>query len=96
MSAHLVIQTKEIIDEKMYGEYVSKAGEIIRRRGGRYIIQSDKITPLADWKPARIIVIEFDNVSALKACFNSEEYRQIVHLRENSVIGSAVVVEDGS
>jgi len=89
----MVIQTKEITDEPVYREYVSKARKIIEEAGGKYIVSSDDIIPMGDWSPKRIIIIEFESGEAMKACFESEEYRAIVHLREKSVVGSAVIVK---
>lgn len=77
-----------------YLEYIEKVVPIVEKYNGRYIIRSEKITPLGiDWKPNRIIIIEFDTKEHLEECFASEEYKKIAPLRESSVNSNAIIVE---
>lgn len=46
-----------------------------------------------DWKPVRLIIIEFDSMNRFKAWWNSTEYREIKQLREQSAKTNAIVVE---
>jgi len=47
-----------------------------------------------DWSAKRVIVLRFDTVEAMRACFHSEAYRQIAHLRENSTVSKSLLVEE--
>ena len=77
-----------------YSEYIEKVVPIVEKYNGKYIIRSEKITPLGiDWKPNRVIIIEFDTKEHLEDCFASEEYRKIASLRENSVNSNAIILE---
>lgn len=77
-----------------YLEYIEKVVPVVEKYNGRYIIRSEKITPLCtNWKPNRVIIIEFDTKQNLEECFASEEYRKIAALRENSVDSKAIIVE---
>lgn len=77
-----------------YLEYIKAVKPIVNKYCGRYIVRSEKITALSlDWKPNRIIIIEFDKREQLEMCFASEEYKQISFLRENSVDSKAIIVE---
>ena len=77
-----------------YLEYIKSVEPIVNKYHGRYRIRSENITALhPQWKPNRVILIEFETRQALEACFASKEYRQIAALRENSVDSRAIIVE---
>lgn len=77
-----------------YSDYIERVVPIVEKYNGRYIIRSEKITPLGiDWKPDRVIIIEFDTKEHLEECFTSEEYKRIAHLRECSVDSNAIIIE---
>ncbi|MGN0329501.1 MAG: DUF1330 domain-containing protein [Lachnospira sp.] len=84
----------EYQDISDYLEYIKAVKPIVNKYQGRYIARSEKITPLnSDWKPNRVIIIEFNTREQLEMCFSSEEYRQIASLRENSVNSNAIIIE---
>jgi len=37
----------EILDEKMYKEYIEKASPIVKKYGGEYIFKSNQIVPVS-------------------------------------------------
>ncbi len=92
MSVYMIIEVK-VADEKLYGEYVAKVPAVIAQFGGKYLARGPA-TPLAgNWKPERIIVIEFESLEQLHKCFASDEYRRIAPLQEQSAIGKSILVE---
>lgn len=81
-------------DKAEYLEYIKAVKPIVNKYHGRYIVRSEKITPLSsDWRPNRVIIIEFETRAQLEMCFSSEEYKQIALLRENSVDSKAIIIE---
>ena len=77
-----------------YEGYIRRVKPVVERYGGRYLLRSEKITPLTSrWEPDRMIVIEWDSREQLELCFNSSAYRKIAGMRENSVDSRAVIVE---
>ena len=77
-----------------YLKYIEAVKPIVSKYHGRYIVRSEKVTALSrDWRPNRVIIIEFDTREQLDMCFSSEEYRAIASLRENSVDSKAVIIE---
>lgn len=77
-----------------YSEYTEIVVPIVEKYHGRYLMRSEKITPLGtDWKPNRVIIIEFDTREHLEECFASEEYRKIAPLREKTVDSKAIIIE---
>ena len=93
MSVFFVISTSEILDQPQYEKYVELARPIVESYGGEYLLQSDRIIAAKDWQAKRIIIIRFDSREQLERCFQSEEYREIIPLREGSIVSRFVMVE---
>jgi uncharacterized protein (DUF1330 family) len=84
----------EIKDRAVYAEYVDRVRAIVKGYGGRYLVRGGDVTPLSDnWRPERIVVIEFDTRAQLQNCFRSPEYLELAALRKRSTIGKAIVVD---
>ena len=93
MSLFFVISTSEIVDQQRYEKYVELAGPIVESYGGEYLLQSDKIIAAKDWQAQKIVIIKFDSKEQMDRCFKSDEYREIIPLREGSIISRFVMVE---
>jgi uncharacterized protein (DUF1330 family) len=46
-----------------------------------------------DWKPNRLVVLEFPDLAALKAWYHSPGYQQLLALRKQAAISNFVIVE---
>jgi uncharacterized protein (DUF1330 family) len=93
VSVYMIIEV-QILDHTRYSEYVERVPEIIRKYGGRYLVRGGRITPVSQtWNPERIVVIEFETMDGLRACFSSPEYLEIAPFREGAIIGKSIVVE---
>ena len=46
-----------------------------------------------DWRPKRIVVLEFEDLEAVKRWYDSPEYREARRLREGAATLQAVAVE---
>ena len=63
-------------DPETYAEYVARVPEVIEGYGGRYVARCDDVYALSGgWVPERVIIITFDSMEHLRACFNSEAYQ---------------------
>ncbi|HNX90317.1 MAG TPA: DUF1330 domain-containing protein [Candidatus Omnitrophota bacterium] len=94
MSVYMLIEAKKVMDPEMYGEYMKKVPPIIQKFGGRYLARGGTINAvLGDWKPMKIVIVEFESMEKFGAWYNSPEYRAIAQLREKSAKVDAVVVE---
>ena len=89
-----VATIEEIHDQEMYLQYVKQAASVIQRHQGEYIARSDRISPFSGDPPERAIIIAFNSMEDAKACFFSEEYKQIEHLRESSTKSRAFFIEN--
>lgn len=93
MSVFMIIDI-EVRDKETYAEYVKKAEKIVKKYGGRYLVQGGRISSISgDWNPQRIVIIEFASRQALNTCFSSEEYKSIAYLRERSTNSRTIAVD---
>jgi uncharacterized protein (DUF1330 family) len=93
MKAYLIADI-EVHNPEMYGRYIQAARPIILAHGGRYLVRGGRTVPFAgDWSPARLLIIEFESMDRLQACFGSPEYLRIAPLRENSTRSRGVMAE---
>lgn len=84
----------DIKDRDLYSKYAEKVPDIVKKYGGEYIIRTEDVIPMAGGlDPDRVVVIRFRSLDAIKKCFNSSEYLNIMPIREKSVSGKAVIVK---
>ena len=92
MSFYIIIQST-IKDRQKYNQYIEQVSPIIEKYGGRYHVRGEKIRSLGNWKPERMIVIEFQNEEQIRKWLTSPEYAVIAPLRKEGADTQAVIVE---
>ena len=92
MSFYMIIQST-IKDSEKYNQYIAQVSPIVEKYGGRYRVRGEKIQSLGDWKPERVIVIEFQNEDQIHKWLTSPEYAAIAPLREEGADAQAIIVE---
>lgn len=94
MSAFMLVEIM-VKDEALYADYMARIPPVIAKYRGRYVVRSSRVTPVAGgWKPDRIILMEFDTLDDLRACFRSPDYAALAPLREQSTVTRSVVIEE--
>jgi uncharacterized protein (DUF1330 family) len=74
MPAYIIVEI-EVTDPVGYEEYKKRAAATVEQYGGKYIVRGGACETLeGDWKPKRIVVLQFDNMERAKAWLNSPEY----------------------
>ena len=85
-----VIADVTVTDSEMYADYISKAGSILKKYGGKVIIWATKGKGESfdimegDWSPNIFAVIKFKSVEQAKKWYNSPEYAEIIDIRFKS------------
>ncbi len=93
MSAYLIADV-EVYDQNVYAEYRRQVLPLIQQHGGRFIVRGGAHELLeGDWRPRRVVIIEFPDMAALKAWYRSPEYAKLIALRQGASRGSLVAVE---
>jgi uncharacterized protein (DUF1330 family) len=75
-----------ITDAEKFEEYRVKVAPIIASYGGCYLTKggSHKFPETVHWKPERVVIIEFPDMSNLHSWYNSAEYQPLMALRKES------------
>ncbi len=83
-----------ITDLEKYREYMSKVKPVIEAAGGRYLVRGGAHEVLeGDWKPTRLVLIEFPSAEAARSFYESPAYRGLKALRESCSRANLVIVE---
>ena len=93
MPAYIIVDI-EITDPAGYEEYKKLAGATVEKYGGKYIVRGGAVETLeGDWKPKRIVVLEFESVHRAKEWLNCEEYREPRKMRHRTAKTKMIAVE---
>ena len=92
MSAYLIGDT-HITDHKTYDEYKRQVLPTIEKFGGRFLVRGGPHEVLeGTWQPARLVMIEFPDMDALRAWYASPEYAPLLALRQPAATDHLVAV----
>ena len=66
---------------------------MIAKHGGRYLTKTSahKMPEGGHWKPDRVLIIEFPDMDALDAFYNSPEYQPLIGLRKSCTSDQAML-----
>ena len=93
MPVYLILDIA-VVDQDVYEEYVARVPAVVEQYGGRYLARSGEVsTMVGDWRPERIVLIEFETIDQVQEFFASKEYLALVPLREQSAATRAIIVE---
>lgn len=95
MAKAYMIANIEVHDPDTFAEYAKQVPATIAAHGGQYLIRGGDITLVeGDGLPQpRLVIIEFDSMTALQGWYDSEAYQAILPTRLRASSGSAVAVE---
>jgi uncharacterized protein (DUF1330 family) len=80
--AVFVITEQVITDQEKYDkDYRPQAMKTIKDAGGRYIVSTNEITPLAGDPPKRVVVLGFESVDEVKK-WQGGEFAKLIPMRE--------------
>ena len=93
MPAYIIVEI-EVTDPVGYEEYKQQAAATVEHCGGKYIVRGGACETLeGDWKPKRIVILQFDNMESAKAWFNSPEYIEPRKTRHRTAKTRMILVE---
>ena len=93
MAAYLIVET-DITDPSKYEEYRKRAPASIAKYGGKYLVRGGSLAVLeGDWKPSRLVMVEFPTLKAAQEWYRSPEYTEAKQFRQGAARMKAVLVE---
>ncbi len=93
MSAY-VIADVEIKDAAGMEPYRNAVEATVKKYGGRFVVRGGKHEVLeGQWRPVRLVALEFPSLDAAKKWYGSAEYGKIKPIRLQHSVGHLVLVE---
>jgi len=93
MAAYFIVDL-DVKNPQAYKAYKQAAAASIAQYGGRYLVRGGKHEVLeGDWRPTRLVVLEFPSLDAAKRWYASEEYGKAKPIRLQHAVGHLVLVE---
>lgn len=93
MPAYVIVET-DISDPERYEAYKAVAAEAVAAAGGRYVARGGELAVLeGDWRPSRLVILEFDDLAAARRWYESDGYRQARRLRSGAARIQMVAVQ---
>jgi uncharacterized protein (DUF1330 family) len=93
MPAYLIVDA-DVIDPEQYEQYKAASPGAVAAGGGRFLVRGGELAVLeGDWSPSRVVVVEFENLEAAKAFYESPEYQAAIKLREGAARFNMIAVE---
>jgi uncharacterized protein (DUF1330 family) len=83
-----------VTDAAAFAEYLRQAVPMIERYGGRYLTRAGSHEVLeGEWRPDRVVIIEFPDMAAIKAWYGAPEYQPLIALRRAAAEDVLIVVD---
>jgi len=93
MSAYVIVEV-EVRDPVRYEEYKKMAAASLAAHGGRFLARGGAVETLeGDWKPGRMVVLEFPSAEAAKVWWDAPDYRPAKELRQATASTRMIVVD---
>ena len=92
--AAYVIADLEVHDAAGYETYKQGVGASVARFGGRFLVRGGQVKALeGDWKPSRLVILEFPDMAALEAWYSSADYKPLLNMRLAASSGRLISAE---
>ena len=93
MAAYVFAQI-EVTDPATYDDYRKQVLPTVTKFGGRFIVRGGKVDAKeGDWKPERMIALEFPSMEQAQKWYHSAEYAPLIKLRQKASKGKLIIVE---
>ncbi len=93
MAAYFIVDV-DVKNPQAYEAYKQAAATSIAEYGGRYLVRGGRHEVLeGNWRPTRLVVLEFPTIEAAKRWYTSVEYSKVKPIRQQHAVGHMVLVE---
>ncbi|OWK19555.1 DUF1330 domain-containing protein [Mesorhizobium amorphae] len=93
MAAYLIADV-DVTDAATFDEYKREVPATEARHGGRYLARGGATRVLeGDWDPHRLVIVEFPDMAALTAWYDSPEYERLKEIRFRSARTRIIAIE---
>ena len=89
-----VIADITVTDAELYPSYTALTPGTIEKYGGRFVIRGGAHeTVEGDWRPGRLVMLEFDDMAAARRWYDSPEYTEARAIRQRAATGSMIILQ---
>ena len=93
MNGYLILDLS-IKNIESFMEYIEKIPEFIKKYSGRYLVQGVEPEVMeGDWKPERVVVLEFPSKEKAKEFLEDPEAKSLFAIRHKSTTSKLILVE---
>jgi uncharacterized protein (DUF1330 family) len=93
MSAYVLAEI-EVTDAALYEEYRRQVLPVVVKFGGRFLARGGRIEAMeGDWKPKRLVIVEFPSMERALEWYRSPEYAPLIEMREKASRGKLLIVD---
>jgi uncharacterized protein (DUF1330 family) len=93
MVAYVIVDI-EVHNPEKYKEYLVKITPTVLINGGRYLVRGGHAEAISgDWKPKRLVVMEFPDLDTARYWATCAEYASIHALRNDNASANMIIVE---
>lgn len=93
MAAYIIVDLT-VTDLPAMEEYRKQVPATVAKYGGRFLVRGGAHqTVEGDWKPNRVVVLEFPSMEQAKRWYDSEEYRAPKAMRLRAGRANLIMVE---
>jgi len=93
MPAYLIADV-DIADQDTYQTYTTQVPPILHQYGGRFLVRGGKTEVVeGEWRPSRLVVLQFDDAAAARRFYNSKEYQAIIEFRHRAASTRMILAE---
>src|SRR5258708_38752114 len=83
-----------ITDAAVFDEYLALVIPMIERFGGRYLTKRGSHEVLeGDWKPNRVVIVEFPDMASIRAWYSAPEYQPLIRMRQRAATDVMIMLE---
>ena len=89
-----VINDMDVTDPKLLDEYKKLSPPTVLQYGGKFLVRGGALEQVeGEWKPKRLVILEFPSVEQALAWVNSPEYAPARRLRQQASRSNIVIAE---
>jgi uncharacterized protein (DUF1330 family) len=93
MPAYVIVET-DVTDPERYEQYKAASSGAVAAGGGRFLVRGGELAVLeGDWRPSRLVVLEFEDLAGAKRWYESEVYQKAKQLRRDAAHLRMVAVQ---
>lgn len=89
-----VIVNSEVTDEEAYAEFTGRIVDVVAAYGGKYLVRGGRTEHrYGEWRPGRVVVIEFAGFEQARAFADSSEFAELRDLIDRSARARMILAE---